>query len=318
MTARYGFTAAALVAAMAWRRPRRRSGWGSGAKRTGPVVADLGFDELGGSLGIVPAQRRSPGLGVPRRAGDRQRARGGPAAGRLRDGDAIVAVDGQLITTSEGGRRFSAIDPGDRVRLSIRRGGRVQDVTVQAGTRCQRRPTPPTPPRPPAPPADRRTARPPAPASAARQRRRRPPSPRRAAPAPSAPAASRPPPPAAAPRRASPPAPPRRTLPPAPPPPPEIMPDGWFGFGIQCNNCGVTVAQWPQHTLPLSRAAHGGERGARHPRRPRRHAPRRPADARGRRLHHHRGGVDALRRPSSPGSRCAGRTPATAARTTPP
>ncbi|HYR12053.1 MAG TPA: PDZ domain-containing protein, partial [Longimicrobium sp.] len=24
-----------------------------------------------------------------------------------------------------------------------------------------------------------------------------------------------------------------------PPAPPEIMPDGWFGFGIQCNNCGL-------------------------------------------------------------------------------
>ncbi len=52
----------------------------------------------------------------------------GPADGFVRAGNQIVLVDGYLITTSEGARRFSRIKPGVPVELGIRRGGRNADV----------------------------------------------------------------------------------------------------------------------------------------------------------------------------------------------
>jgi hypothetical protein len=243
MTARYRISAAALVAAMACAAPAAAQQVGQACENgRGRVVADLGFDELSGPLGISQHNDQRPVWefrGEP--VIDEVRGNG-PATGRLRDGDAIVAVDGQLITTAEGGRRFSAIDPGDQVRLSIRRGGRVQDITVRAGSRCQRRPTPPTPPRPPAPARPAAPGAPPAPPRPPVAERApappRPPAVGRAPAPPRPPAAGRAPAPPRPPRPEVPPAPP---TPPAPPPPPEIMPDGWFGFGIQCNNCGVTA-----------------------------------------------------------------------------
>lgn len=46
----------------------------------------------------------------------------GPGSGKLREGDVIVAVDGMLITTHEGARRFSEIESGRTVELTLRRG----------------------------------------------------------------------------------------------------------------------------------------------------------------------------------------------------
>ena len=57
-------------------------------------------------------------------------APGSPADGRLVAGDAIVAVDGWLITTAEGGRIYGAAAPGTPMRLTVRRGGRLIEVTV--------------------------------------------------------------------------------------------------------------------------------------------------------------------------------------------
>jgi len=45
----------------------------------------------------------------------------GPGFGRLEAGDVIVAVDGVLITTPEGGERFSRITDGEVVELTLRR-----------------------------------------------------------------------------------------------------------------------------------------------------------------------------------------------------
>ncbi len=70
-----------------------------------------------------------------------------PAYGVLRPGDALVAVDGMLITTPEGGRRYASIEPGEKVRIRFRRDGRVQEATLQAVGSC---PPPPAP----APPAE--------------------------------------------------------------------------------------------------------------------------------------------------------------------
>jgi PDZ domain len=234
MTTRY--IAAALAAAI---------GFASGVDAQqrcangGVRIGDLGFNEIRGDISShAPAGHRpltyfesEPQIGGVRA--------NGPAAGRLREGDVIVAIDGQLITTRAAGNRFSTIDPGDQVRLSVRRNGRVQDVTITAAARCWVPPTPPAPPRPPhapaAPPAPPHAATPAPPAQPARPG---------APPAPPAHPARPgvPPAPPRPPRETVPPAPPvppTPPIPPAPPAPPEIMPDGWFGFGIQCNNCGV-------------------------------------------------------------------------------
>jgi S1-C subfamily serine protease len=59
----------------------------------------------------------------------------GPAAGVLRDGDQILAVDGALITSRDGGRRLANLRAGAPVALRIRR-ARVEmrvSVTPRAG-----------------------------------------------------------------------------------------------------------------------------------------------------------------------------------------
>jgi len=96
----------------------------------------------------------------------------GPSKGRLKEGDVITAIDGALITTREGSARFSSLQPGQEVRLTVRRDDRELAVPIRVGGICPedlsgvfslgelvapRVPTPPTPPDaapPPAPPAD--------------------------------------------------------------------------------------------------------------------------------------------------------------------
>ncbi len=78
----------------------------------------------------------------------------GPAAGRLREGDALVAVNGELITTRAGSLRYAALRPGVPVRLTVRRAGRNLDVTLEPRARCAvALPAPPAPPAPPRSPA---------------------------------------------------------------------------------------------------------------------------------------------------------------------
>lgn len=59
----------------------------------------------------------------------------GPAVGRLRRNDVLVAVEGQLITTLEGSRLFWFVDR-DEVRLEISRGGRAETVLVPPARVC--------------------------------------------------------------------------------------------------------------------------------------------------------------------------------------
>jgi membrane-associated protease RseP (regulator of RpoE activity) len=54
----------------------------------------------------------------------------GPAAGKLEDGDVIVAIDGLPITTHQAGQRFANVAPGENVKLTVRRGGRLLDTTI--------------------------------------------------------------------------------------------------------------------------------------------------------------------------------------------
>lgn len=142
----------------------------------GGIMTDLGFE-------LDPR----PEIAAPRFSSEPRVTRvreDGPATGRLEEGDLLVAVDGQPVTSAAAGRRYAAVRPGDRIELSIRRDDRRLDVTVVAIGRCI--PHPPPPPDAPSPP-------PPPPAPDA----------------------------------------------PAPPLPPadELMPDGWLGFTLRCEDC---------------------------------------------------------------------------------
>lgn len=61
----------------------------------------------------------------------------GPAEGKLRAGDKVVAIDGLLITSAEGGRRWGEVRPGETVQLLVRRDGRERPVEITAGTKCR-------------------------------------------------------------------------------------------------------------------------------------------------------------------------------------
>jgi membrane-associated protease RseP (regulator of RpoE activity) len=62
---------------------------------------------------------------------------GGPADGKLKEGDVVTAIDGYLITTAEGGSRFGAVKPGESVALTVRRDGRELDVTITPAAQCK-------------------------------------------------------------------------------------------------------------------------------------------------------------------------------------
>jgi predicted metalloprotease with PDZ domain len=62
---------------------------------------------------------------------------GGPADGKLEPDDRIISIDGQLITSAEGGRRWSGVGVGRTVTLVVRRGDREREVRIDASLRCQ-------------------------------------------------------------------------------------------------------------------------------------------------------------------------------------
>jgi membrane-associated protease RseP (regulator of RpoE activity) len=82
---------------------------------------------------------------------------GGPSDGILKAGDRIVAIDGLLITSREGGRRYAELEPGETVTVRYRREGTVGEARIRVGSRCAVPPAPtlsagrvvpPPPPRP--------------------------------------------------------------------------------------------------------------------------------------------------------------------------
>lgn len=151
---------------------------------------------------------------------------GGPADGALQAEDVIVAVDGALITTDDGGRRLARVSPGQSVELTIRREGDEQTVKITAGSKCDLRPVGPLHPAP----APRASAVTPRPSPAPRAQ---------AGPSSSGTAMSRPAP--AAPRTAPAPAPSaRKSAVPAPPSP--QGPSVRFGFRLQCPSCNLVGA----------------------------------------------------------------------------
>lgn len=60
----------------------------------------------------------------------------GPGARALREGDQLLAIDGVLITTREGGRRLANLRPGVPVRLVVRREGVEIQVRVVPEPGC--------------------------------------------------------------------------------------------------------------------------------------------------------------------------------------
>ena len=61
----------------------------------------------------------------------------GPADGILETGDFLVAIDGVLITTRAGGRRYANLQPGERVTVRYRREGQVREGTITVGSSCR-------------------------------------------------------------------------------------------------------------------------------------------------------------------------------------
>ena len=63
--------------------------------------------------------------------------RNGPAArAGIRQGDQVVAINGEPIDSSRGLiRAVAAVPPGDSVRVTVRRGGREIDIAVNVGRR---------------------------------------------------------------------------------------------------------------------------------------------------------------------------------------
>ncbi len=61
---------------------------------------------------------------------------GGPADGKIKPGDALVAVDGMLITTTAGSKRLAQATVGRPVRLTVRRAGEELEVKLVPAGRC--------------------------------------------------------------------------------------------------------------------------------------------------------------------------------------
>jgi hypothetical protein len=165
---------------------------------------------------------------------------GSPADGKIREGDAIVAVNGHLITTGEGGRRFGNLVPGEPVSIVVRRGNRERTFEVIPEPTCRRSGTHAEAPALAAVPASPDAAVAP-----------------EAEPSVSAGVA------VGVPRAAV--APPTPATPatgvavaasPVPRPTYTLLPSGWFGIGIKCTDCRWSVeeetgrSEWQFSTPP--------------------------------------------------------------------
>ena len=67
---------------------------------------------------------------------------GGPTSGVLEPGDLLVAIDGLLITSKEGGQRYANLEPGERISLRYRRDGRVREASIRVEVGCLDPPKP--------------------------------------------------------------------------------------------------------------------------------------------------------------------------------
>ena len=188
---------------------------------------------------------------------------GSPAAAVMREDDVITAIDGHLITTREGGRRFANLQMGRPVTVTFRRDDRVLNAQLAPEAVCPDEamlPVAPMPPMPPMPHMEFFPSQPGAPAPPAEVGEpSTPPTPR-------------------APRAPRPPRTPRATLLPGwrwngeSPQVFEVVPRGWFGMSLNCSDCKSERSEgsgpvWTFTTLPEvamvepgSPAARGGLR----------------------------------------------------------
>jgi hypothetical protein len=162
---------------------------------------------------------------------------GSPADGKIEDGDRLVAIDGHLITTVEGGDRLANLVPGEVVSIVVRRGSREKTVSVVPRSECPRSagaavaPVIAASPSPQPLPYVPRPDRMPAPA------------------VPATPATG-----------VSVRAVPRPTL--------ALLPSGWFGFGIQCTECRWSgddedgTSEWEFSTPPEISSVQAGSPAA--------------------------------------------------------
>jgi regulator of sigma E protease len=122
-------------------------GQGTGCPPPGRIQPDLGFTNI--DCVDCTLHSREPAwmeFGAPPRvSGVRP---GGPAAGRLRDGDVVLSIDGLALTTMAGARRFASPPLGRPASLGVRRGGRLLTVTIVPEARCAEQPAPSTAPTP--------------------------------------------------------------------------------------------------------------------------------------------------------------------------
>jgi len=118
-----------------------------------PVVAQRGGCSDGmppfGSLGVGEFQCLGGSCSVNMRTGDpyahsfsteprlRDIDRNGPGSGVLHEGDILVAIDGTLITSAEGGRKLGSLKPGQNVQLTLRRVGREISARLTAASSCE-------------------------------------------------------------------------------------------------------------------------------------------------------------------------------------
>ena len=66
----------------------------------------------------------------------------GPAAGRLREHDMLLAVDGLAITTPEAWHRLRDAKAGESVRFTVSNSGETREETIRASGRCIAGPPP--------------------------------------------------------------------------------------------------------------------------------------------------------------------------------
>ncbi|MFI5371532.1 MAG: PDZ domain-containing protein [Candidatus Eisenbacteria bacterium] len=133
-----------------------------------PVIGDVGIIELSGLARFSASGDEESGY--RRQAMFRTEPRlvriaEAPTGGLLREGDAIVAIDGALITTREGGRRLANLTAGQAVTFSVRRDGRRFEIRVVPVAQCGpfpawvQSPEQPEPPEAPEPPEPAETPR---------------------------------------------------------------------------------------------------------------------------------------------------------------
>ena len=162
---------AACCALLALARPAAASDCEDGTPRVGWLGVDLAECNCTYSFDSENMTSSWRFGSEPRIGGIRSES---PAEGKLSAGDVVAAIDGALITTAEGGRRFAGLRPGVPVTLTVRREGRELDVQITPGSICLGQilahnapqmtpmpapmpdipdiaPAPPTPPTPPAP-----------------------------------------------------------------------------------------------------------------------------------------------------------------------